>query len=135
MNFTEALAVLRKDEEEDRNWRSARSKLTELLTACLAADAELAGKAAQSQSLDQQIERKQAELGHVEEHVRQTTDIELQRRRNEMTVELKGLADQITADQARAHTAKEAADREEERLRVMRDGIGKLGLTPLVDRP
>ena len=39
MNVHEALAVLRKDEEEDRNWRSARSKLTELLTACVAAEA------------------------------------------------------------------------------------------------
>ncbi len=39
--MTAALAVLRKDAEEEKNWRSARSKLTEVLEAALTADAKV----------------------------------------------------------------------------------------------
>ncbi len=41
MTTAEALAVLRKDAEEDRNWRSATAKLAEVLEAALNADASM----------------------------------------------------------------------------------------------
>ena len=41
MNFAEAVAVLKKDVEEDKNWRSARAKLAEVVEAAMTADASL----------------------------------------------------------------------------------------------
>lgn len=58
MTFTDALAIMKKDEEEERNWRSARSKLTELLTTCLNAHDEWVGKSAQVEALDRTIQMK-----------------------------------------------------------------------------
>lgn len=55
MTNTEALAVLAKDVEEDKNWRSARSKLTEVLTAAIAADATCHTLTRQHTSLESDI--------------------------------------------------------------------------------
>lgn len=41
MHFAEALTILRKDAEEERNWRSARSKIQEVLEAAIQADSSL----------------------------------------------------------------------------------------------
>ncbi|TKB72530.1 MAG: hypothetical protein E8D46_13040 [Nitrospira sp.] len=41
MNFNQALAVLKKDEEEERNWRSARAKLADVLESAMAAHTAL----------------------------------------------------------------------------------------------
>ncbi len=41
MNFNQALAVLKKDEEEERNWRSARAKLADVLESAMAANTAL----------------------------------------------------------------------------------------------
>lgn len=101
MTFTDALAIMKKDEEEERNWRSARSKLTELLTTCLNAHDEWVGKSAQVEALDRTIQMKQAELTRVEARVHEKTEMELRQRRKEMASELKGVTDQIADTQAR----------------------------------
>ena len=55
MNFHAALAILKKDEEEERNWRSARAKLAEVLTAAIAADGALEPVRKQQQQLDADV--------------------------------------------------------------------------------
>ena len=58
MDFTEALKILRKDEEEDRNWRSARQKLTELLQVAEEAKRTL-------DKFQQQKEHLEASISHL----------------------------------------------------------------------
>ena len=55
MNFNQALAVLKKDEEEERNWRSARAKLTEVLAAAIAADVALEPVTQQKAALESDV--------------------------------------------------------------------------------
>jgi len=89
------LSILKKDEEEERNWRSARAKLSELLTVCRDANTEWTAKQAQLEALDRTIQSKQVELTRVEERVRDKTETELRQRRKDMAAELKGVTDQI----------------------------------------
>jgi chromosome segregation ATPase len=55
MNFNQAITILRKDEEEERNWRSARGKLAEVLEAAMAADRALEPVTKQKQALESDV--------------------------------------------------------------------------------
>jgi hypothetical protein len=67
--FNDAIGILRKADEEQRNWDSARTKLGELLAAAIEAGKNLAefdklkaAKQAQLSELDGQIARRQQEV-------------------------------------------------------------------------
>ena len=80
MNFNQALAVLKKDEEEERNWRSARAKLTEVLESAMAAptalelvthqksalEADVAALRTAFTTLDQDYQRLQTQYGQLD---------------------------------------------------------------------
>ena len=76
MTFDEAVTVIRKDIEEDNNWRSARSKMHETLNAALAAQhelqqhpaklAEVAALTTKLAALLQLIEDRQAQLDRLD---------------------------------------------------------------------
>lgn len=51
MTYQDAIAVLKKDEEEDRSWRSARSKLQELFHEAEGAHRTVAAATQQRQEL------------------------------------------------------------------------------------
>ena len=84
MNFNQALAVLKKDEEEERNWRSARAKLTEVLESAIAAhtalepvmqqkaalESDVAALRTAFKTLDQDYQRLQAQYGQLDHEYR-----------------------------------------------------------------
>lgn len=55
MTTAEALTILRKDAEEERNWRSARAKLTEVLEAATAAHTGLEPVTKQKAALESDV--------------------------------------------------------------------------------
>jgi hypothetical protein len=55
MNFNQALAVLKKDEEEERNWRSARAKLADVLESAMAAHTALEPVTQQKAALEYDV--------------------------------------------------------------------------------
>lgn len=55
MTFHQALAILKKDEEEERNWRSARAKLAEVVAAAIEADTALQPVTKQKQALESDV--------------------------------------------------------------------------------
>ena len=55
MNFNQALAVLKKDEEEERNWRSARAKLADVLESAMAAHTALEPVTQQKAALESDV--------------------------------------------------------------------------------
>ena len=55
MNFNQALTILKKDEEEERNWRSARAKLAEVVEAAIAADVALESAKMQKTALESDV--------------------------------------------------------------------------------
>ena len=57
MDFKEALAVFKKYEEEERNWRSARQKITELLETVERADAVMREHLRQKGELEASLAR------------------------------------------------------------------------------
>lgn len=59
MDYTEGLKILGKYEEEERNWRSARQKMTELLEICRGAGDAIV-------DLDKKVNAKRAELAELE---------------------------------------------------------------------
>ncbi|BCA56687.1 hypothetical protein W02_38270 [Nitrospira sp. KM1] len=79
-------------------------------------------------AVDRAVELKNAELSRVSFNVGERLASEEARQRAELEGRLDTLRLQIEADEARAETAKEAADKEEARLRALRDKFAALEL-------